>query len=65
MKSLPGAALERAEQALAQLPTPAAFDVEAAEARLREMLMGAVGMTEPSETFDEFESTAIIAANRR
>lgn len=41
-KELSGAALERADKALAQLRTPASLDVGAAEARLHEMLMGAV-----------------------
>jgi beta-N-acetylhexosaminidase len=41
-KELAGPALDRADAALAQLRTPAGLDVQAAEARLREMLMGAV-----------------------
>jgi beta-N-acetylhexosaminidase len=41
-KPLAGDALRRAEKALAQLRDPAEFDVEAAEARLRDMLAGAV-----------------------
>ena len=41
-KELAGASRDRADKALAQLHTPAALDVGAAEARLSEMLMGAV-----------------------
>jgi beta-N-acetylhexosaminidase len=41
-KPLAGDALRRAEKALAQLRDPAEFDAEAAEARLRDMLAGAV-----------------------
>jgi beta-N-acetylhexosaminidase len=41
-KELAGAARDRADAALAHLHAPAALDVVAAEARLREMLMGAV-----------------------
>src|SRR5688500_14535564 len=41
-KELAGAALDRADAALAQLHAPASLDIGAAEARLREMLMGAV-----------------------
>ena len=41
-KELTGAPRDRADAALAQLHAPAALDVGAAEARLREMLMGAV-----------------------
>ena len=41
-KELAGAARDRAGRALAQLRTPAALDIDAAEARLREMLAGAI-----------------------
>jgi len=41
-KELAGPARGRADRALAQLRTPAALDVGAAEARLREMLAGAI-----------------------
>jgi beta-N-acetylhexosaminidase len=41
-KELAGEALDRADGALAQLRTPADLDIQAAEARLREMLVGAV-----------------------
>lgn len=41
-KELAGESLHRADAALAQLRAPVALDVGAAEARLREMLMGAV-----------------------
>ena len=41
-KELAGASRTRADKALAQLRTPATLDVEAGEARLREMLAGAI-----------------------
>jgi hypothetical protein len=41
-KALAGEALERADAALAHLRKPAPLDVPAAEARLSEMLMGAI-----------------------
>jgi len=41
-KELAGASRARADKALAQLHTPAVLDVAAAEARLREMLAGAI-----------------------
>jgi hypothetical protein len=41
-KELAGEALERAEAALSHLREPAPLEVAAAEARLREMLMGAI-----------------------
>ena len=41
-KELAGPARDRADRALAQLRTPASLDVGAAEARLREMLAGAI-----------------------
>ena len=41
-KELSGEALNRADAALAHLREPAEIDVEAAEARLREMMMGAI-----------------------
>jgi hypothetical protein len=41
-KPLAGDSLARAKRALAQLRKPGDFDVERAEARLQEMLMGAV-----------------------
>jgi beta-N-acetylhexosaminidase len=42
VKVLAGAARDRADRALAQLHTPAALDIGAAEARMREMLAGAI-----------------------